>query len=467
MNNFHAAVIAGTHSGVGKTTWSLALMAFFQEKGLKVQPFKVGPDYIDPGFHSLVCSPCKSRNLDRFFLSPDYLKQCFEKNCAGADAAIVEGVMGLYDGKSPVTEEGSTAEMAKLLNLPVFLVVDAAGIARSAAAIVKGYQSFDPELNLAGVLLNRVGSEGHYEWLCQSIEETGVPVLGWLPANSKISIPERYLGLQTALEEEERFREKLIQLTGLLKNHFDSERFLELSRRGVVSTPENIPGRGNPAPTCRNGKSICRIGAAYDRAFSFYYQDNFDLLEKQGAEIIYFSPLLDQRLPENLDALYLGGGFPEIFARELSQNEGMKASIQKFYEEGGLFYAECGGLIYLSEALIDPSGTEIPLLGLVPGKIVMSDRLQNFGYHEIETRMETFLFEKGKKFRSHEFHYSIWNTGENFKSLYQINSRMEGFYNGQILASYQHLHFGQDPRLAENFVQFASYRPKAHVHSNL
>ncbi len=450
-------MIAGTHSGVGKTTWSLALMAFFRRKGLGVQPFKVGPDYIDPGFHDRVCRPRKSRNLDRFFLSEDYLRNCFEKNLSGADLALVEGVMGLFDGRSSLSEEGSTAEMAKLLGLPVFLVIDGAGLARSAAALVQGYHRFDADLNLVGVFVNRVGSEGHFRLLREAIEkETGIPVLGWLPADSVVSIPERHLGLRTALEEEA-LEEKLARLGRLLEGRFDVERFLHLCK-------SRLAGRSNLP---RNDNRQCRIGVARDKAFSFYYEDNFDLLREAGSELVFFSPISDVVLPEDLDALYLGGGFPELYARELAANASMKASIQTFYEGGGIIYAECGGLIYLAEFFMTEGGEEFPLIGLVPGRIRMTDRLQCFGYHELEALADTFLFSKGKKLRSHEFHYSIWEVEKGrFKKLYALGGKEQGFHDGQILASYQHLHFGQDPGLAQNFVQAVQKHRRRYVPSD-
>ena len=303
MNPFRAAVIAGTHSSAGKTTWSLALMSFFQKKGLTVQPFKVGPDYIDPGFHHRACQPRKSRNLDHFFLSVDYLKRCFSKNSEGADLALTEGVMGLFDGRGTVSEEGSTAEMAKLLQLPVFLVVDGSGLARSAAALVKGFHDFDPKLRLAGVLLNQLGSERHFAWLRESIEKaTGVPVLGWLPKDEGVSIPERHLGLRTVLEEKE-IDEKLDRLGKVLEGKFDQEKFLNLCDR---IRPEGK--EVNKAVTVKKA----RIGIAYDKAFSFYYEDNFDLLREAGAELVFFSPLQDQMLPADLDAIYFGGDFPKF-----------------------------------------------------------------------------------------------------------------------------------------------------------
>ena len=452
LDTFCTAMIAGTHSSVGKTTWSLALMSYFRKKGMEVQPFKVGPDYIDPGFHNRICHPRKSRNLDRFFLSENYLKDSFQKNSAGADMVLVEGVMGLFDGKSPLSEEGSTAQMAKLLGLPVFLVIDGAGLARSAAALVKGYQTFDPELNLRGILINHVNGEGHFRWLRDPIEkETGIPVLGCLANDPQVSIPERHLGLRTVLEEE-KIQEKFNRLGELLEGRFEEERFLVIARRPKADEAISKGLLRRPVGAPRNDY-VCRIGVAYDAAFSFYYEDNFDLLREAGAELVFFSPLEDAMLAPDLDALYFGGGFPEIFAQRLSRNESLRNSIRKFHEDGGLIYAECGGLMYLTESLVDSGGERFPLVGLLPGEIRMTDRLQHFGYHEAECQIPTFLFPAGRKIRSHEFHHSLWQEGEGkFSKPYRIGDRAEGFYDGRLLASYQHLHFGQDPALARNFV---------------
>lgn len=448
MAKFYSAVIAGTHSGVGKTTWSLALMAFFRKKGFQVQPFKTGPDYIDTGFHHRACRPRKSRNLDRFFLSEDYLRQTFQTHSSDADLSLVEGVMGLYDGRTPLSEEGSTAEMAKLLKLPVFLVIDGSGLARSATALVKGYQSFDPGIDLKGVLINRVAGEGHFHWLKEAVEkEIGIPVLGCLPPAPGITVPERHLGLRTVLEEGS-FEKKLEQLAKLLEGRFDEKRFLELASLERPS-PESL------SPPC-NDPVKCRIGVAYDKAFSFYYEDNFDLLREAGAELVFFSPLESTCLPSRLDALYLGGGFPELYAHVLSENESMKSAVRRFYSEGGIIYGECGGLIYLAESLINSEGNEFPMIGLVPGRVRMTAALQNFGYKELECRVPTFLSAPGEKLRSHEFHYSVWEAGNgNFVRPYEIKGQGDGFYDGQILASYQHLHFGQNPNWAKNWVQAA------------
>lgn len=457
-------MIAGTHSSVGKTVWTLALLALARKKGLEVQPFKAGPDYIDPGFHHLICVPRKSRNLDLHLLSAEAVLDSFERNSGGADLSVVEGMMGLFDGKTISGRETSSAALAKLLGLPVFLVLDGAGLATSGAAIVLGFQKFDPEINLAGVFINRVRTESHFLWLKKAIEEkTGVPCLGYLPPEESLSIPERHLGLKTALEESDAAG-KIQKAVGLLEPRFDWERFLQISER-PVPRPASLPkGEGNSASplALRNGERAgvrganCRIAVAYDAAFSFYYEDNFDLLRKEGAEILFFSPLADAELPANADLLYLGGGFPEIYAAQLAANHSMKQVIRNFYQGGGFIYAECGGLIYLTGAFEDSAGVLHPLVDLIPGKIKMTGRLQNFGYQEPIALKDTFLFPAGAKLRSHEFHYSVWDCPVEVQPAYLIGERPDGFAGERLLASYQHLHLGSDPALAKRLVENCS-----------
>ena len=456
---FHACLIAATHSSAGKTTWALALMALAKKKGLAIQPFKAGPDYIDPSFHHKIASPRRSRNLDLFFLSKDQIKETFQKKSAGADLAVVEGMMGLFDGRGPEGEEGSSAELAKLLGLPVFLVLEAGGMATSAAAIVLGFQKFDPALNLVGIFFNRVSHPGHFEWLKRVVEKkTGIPCLGYLPEEKALHIPERHLGLTTAAEMQDALQ-KIELAANLLEPRLDWERFWELAQTSILSSVLSFPRKresntGSPIKTF--GDDIphpCRIGIASDTAFSFYYEDNLDLLKEEGAELVFFSPLQDESLPEDLDLLYFGGGFPEIYAEKLSGHQKMISGIREFYRSGGFIYGECGGFIYLTEAFRDSKGCEHPLVGLISGKIQMTNQLQHFGYHELTAEADTFLFPEGMKLRSHEFHYSTWEgAGEN-QAAYRIGERREGIVLPRLLASYQHLHFGFDPALAKNLVR--------------
>ena len=457
----HACLIAGTHSGAGKTLWTLAMCRLARRKGISVQPYKAGPDYIDTGFHHAVAAPRKSRNLDLFLLSADEVKKIFERNTEGAGLAIVEGVMGLFDGVDPLAD-GETAKLAKLLKLPVVLVVDGGSYASSLAALVLGFQKMDPELNLAGIVINRLKSQGHFDWLKKSVEgKTGIPCLGWLPSEETFSIPERHLGLTSAVEMPG-WMEKIEKAADKLEKNLDWERFVEATGQSSFGDRfKNLSPNGNAPPrppkdgpvrrfVTGNGK--CTIGIAYDEAFSFYYEDNFDYLKAAGACLVFFSPLHDSTLPENLDLLYFGGGFPEMHALALSKNAGMIQSVRNFYQNGGFIYGECGGLIYLTEAFCDVPGKEYPLAGLVPGKIRMTQKLQHFGYHEITAVHDSFLFSKGQKLRSHEFHYSVWEKRDTESPVYTIGGRQEGWAQDRLLTSYQHLHFGTDPGIVKRLV---------------
>lgn len=472
----YAFVLAGTHSGAGKTTATLTLLATLHEKAMLVQPFKVGPDYLDPGYHNLFSGGKKSRNLDSFLLSEDYILESFWRNTARADVAVVEGVMGMYDGSSSVNSSGSTADIAKILGLPVILIVDAQRMAQSAGAVILGFKCFDPSVNLRGVIFNRVAGPGHYEYLKKSISpDWGVEPLGFIPQDREIEIPERHLGLCSALENP--LSHSFFDCLRKASEHIEIDRLLDAvklrsgwqesldARCSVGGLPLDIPapcdrkgevsrGRNfDDKPPMPRDKPKVRIGVAYDEAFSFYYEDNFDLLRKAGAELVFFSPLYRDILPPGLDALYFGGGFPEMFAPKLSRNLSMSESIQKFAKDRHFIYAECGGLIYLAEKFKDPEGQVYPLAGLVPGQVEMTPCLQSFGYKEIRTHADTFLFAKNELLRAHEFHYSQWTpSGHGFECPYEIQGREDGFWAFPVLASYQHLHFGSHPSMAERFV---------------
>ncbi len=454
----HAFVIAGTHSGVGKTTATLTLLAALHDKALIVQPFKVGPDYLDPGYHNLFSGGRKSRNLDSFLLGEDYIRNTFARNTLRTDVAVVEGVMGMFDGRDCDSEIGSTAHIAKMLCLPVILIVDAHAMARSAGAFVLGFKEMDTKVGLKGVIFNRVSGPKHYEYLKNAVlPEWGVEVLGFIPEDKEIEIPERHLGLTSALENPlpHSFFDNLkkasdcIEMDRLLKlTEVDSSLSCEKESGTLAAIrPHALDFEKDET------KRKVRIGIAYDEAFSFYYEDNFDLLRSAGAELVFFSPLYGHAVPQEVDALYFGGGFPEMFAPQLSRNLSMMESIQKFAAEKRFIYAECGGLIYLAERFKDQKGQIYHLVGLVPGEVVMTSKLQSFGYKVIETCVDTFLFPKGQVLKSHEFHYSRWIASTNgFEGPYQIQDRKDGFWSYPILASYQHLHFGTHPSLAKKFV---------------
>src|SRR5215472_5077330 len=324
-----ALVVAGTHSGVGKTTVSVGLMAALRRRGLLVQPFKVGPDFIDPLHHSHATGR-PPRNLDGWMLTPEVNRRRFARATADADVAVVEGVMGLYDGSEGRSDRGSTAEMAKLLELPVVLVIDASAMARSAAALVHGFVDFDRELKVAGVVLNRVGGAGHARIIEEALGDA-VPIVGALPSAADLVVPERHLGLH--LPHEARL-EYVDRAADLVARHLDLDLLLSLGRLGRPADQLAAPGV-IPASV--------RIAVARDEAFCFYYEDNLELLGEAGAVLVEFSPIRDP-LPPDVDGLYIGGGYPELHARPLSRNEGTRSAIREFAASGGPVYAECGGL---------------------------------------------------------------------------------------------------------------------------
>jgi cobyrinic acid a,c-diamide synthase len=445
-------LIAGTASGVGKTTVALAIMAGLRRRGLAVQPFKCGPDFLDTGHHTRICGRA-ARNLDTWMLSVEANRSVLRNAARGADVIVAEGMMGLFDGKSGSTEIGSSAEIAKLLKLPVVLVVDAAKSARSVAAVVLGFEIFDAKLRLAGVILNRVAGERHYEMLHEAIESScKTKILGWLPVEPAIAIPERHLGLQGADEQDANAQESVIDaFAALSEKHLSLDGLLSLECGMEITTVE-------PTQVSLSASAdAVRVGVPSDHAFSFYYEDNLDLLREQGAEIIRFSPITDASLPSNLDALYLGGGYPELYAEQLSRNTQMLEEIQTFAASGRPVYAECGGMLYLSESL-NVDGKSYAMAGVLPLSMQMTDRLVQFGYVTVEFTEDCLLARKGTVVRGHSFHQSRIISQGNVATSYHLKYSMsgkeelEGFRQGNVLASYIHLHFRANPAVAENFV---------------
>jgi cobyrinic acid a,c-diamide synthase len=364
----------------------------------------------------------------------------------GADAVVVEGMMGLFDGKDGVTETGSSAEIAKMFKLPVLLVLDCAKSARSVAATVLGFECFDPDLPLAGLILNRVAGLLHYRLLESAIQaRCKTPILGWLPREPGIAIPERHLGLHSAGEGDISFD----TLANLAEAHFKIDDLLRLE----------FPLETAVSPATAKGQfPRLRIGVARDDAFSFYYEDNLDLLREQGADIIPFSPIADRALPSDLDALYFGGGYPELYARELSENTPMLGEIRAFTRSGGRIYAECGGLLYLSQQLSTADGSVYPMLGILPLKMEMTTKLVDFGYVTVTFTQDCLLGPRGTTVRGHSFHYSRICSDPEASTSYQVDfslsgkQQKEGFTCGSVLASYVHLHFGANPAVARYFV---------------
>ena len=446
-------VIAGTHSGVGKTTATLAILAALKTRGRQVQPFKAGPDFIDPGHHSAVTGR-PSRNLDGWMLGEAVNRDIFMRAAADADISIVEGMMGLFDGSSPVNEIGSTAEMAKQLDAPVLLVIDGSAMARSAAAMVSGYAKFDPALRVAGVLFNRVSSEGHYKLLKEAVEqETDVVAVGYLRPDPAVTISDRHLGLVTAMEQGT--GELYGRLAKAAEETIDLNRIEELAR----SAPEIVRRDEIAAPrlTPNASRLTVKVGIAYDQAFCFYYPDNLELLEAAGAELVKFSPLNDQKLPD-VDMLYLGGGYPELHGKKLAGNVTMRAAIRQFAERGGTIYAECGGMMYLTQAIRDFSGISHEMVGLFPAEAVMKKSGLTLGYRTVELSQDCILGASGTSARGHEFHYSTLvpkgrlDYACALRDAQENSKGQDGLSVANTMALYTHLHFASQPQIAKSLV---------------
>ena len=444
-------IIAGTHSGVGKTTVTLAILAALKDRGRQVQPFKAGPDFIDPGYHSAATGRL-SRNLDGWMLGEAVNREIFTRASADADLSIIEGMMGLFDGSSPMSEIGSTAELAKQLGAPVLLVIDGSAMARSAAAMVSGYAKFDPALRVAGVLFNRVSSDGHYNLLKEAVEqETDVMVVGYLRPDPAVAISDRHLGLVTAMEQGT--GELYGRLAKAAAETVDLDRVEVLARscRELPMASHSISGS--------NGRRV-RIGVAQDQAFCFYYPENLELLEREGAELVKFSPMKDQALP-NVDMLYLGGGYPELHGERLAENLGMRAAIKTFAERGGAIYAECGGMMYLTQAIRDLAGRSHEMVGLFAAVAVMSREKMTLGYRELQISQPCVLGEVGITARGHEFHYSLVEPKGQLQYACTLRDAQgkskgqDGLVAGNTVGLYSHLHFASQPKIAVSLIASA------------
>jgi len=460
-------MIAAPQSGSGKTTVSLAIMAALTRRGKRVAPFKCGPDFIDPGYHRLATGR-ESINLDAWMCPPSFVRATFHLHAVSADCAVVEGVMGLFDGLGADPFEGSSAQIAAVTGTPVVLVVNARGMAASAAALVKGFVDFDPRVRLAGVIFNNVGSESHGHLLRQVLADTlpGVAVLGCIPRDESVQIPSRHLGLVTA-EDNPLPPGFLDRLADLAEQRLDLDRLAELE---CTDSPLTGEGQGegegessddggivpHPLPPSRQGRgnSAVRIAVARDAAFCFCYPDNLRLLREAGAEIAFFSPLTDEGLPEGVQGIYLPGGYPELYGAQLAANVGMKLAISTAVEEGVPVYAECGGLIYLTEGLEGGAG----FVGVFPTRARMLPRRKALGYRQAELLGECLIGRSGDVARGHEFHYSeIDEMPAVIERLYRVSRReeilgVEGYRHRNCLASYLHLHFGSNPAIAPSFV---------------
>ena len=447
-------IVAAPASGSGKTTVSAGLIAALAARGLRVAPFKVGPDYIDPSLLAqAVRRPC--HNLDVWMLGEAGVCDLFIRHAQDCDLAIIEGVMGLFDGVTGADNFGSTAHVARLLRAPVLLVLDASAMSRTAAAIARGLADFDQSLNVVGVIFNRVGGPTHAAMLRQALASTGLTCLGALPRADALRMPERHLGLVHAAEQD--------PSAWLAALRAQIEAAIDLSTLLAALSPAPFPRINAPAITlATQGDRVVDIAIARDEAFSFTYPDNLALLEAAGARLAFFSPLRDSALPERAGALILSGGFPELYAAQLAANAQMRMAIARAAAGGMPIYAECGGLMFLCEALVDQEGDVHPMCGVLPGRSVMTSRL-TLGYRHARALRDSWLWRAGETIRGHEFHYSIWEAPEAaaqpvyelLPTHYQPASRLEGAQVGQVIASYVHLHFLAKPDLAARFVQAA------------
>lgn len=432
-------IVAGTNSGCGKTTVTIGLMALLQEAGYKVAPFKTGPDYIDPAFHAKVTgSP--SYNLDSFLLSTEMIKHLYVKHSKNKDISVIEGVMGLFDG---LGDEGigSAAQLSKQLRIPVILVVNCKSLYQSVAAIVKGFTEFDADVKVAGVILNHVQSDESYQFLKNYIESNvEVDCIGYLPTNKDISLESRHLGLIQANEVDE-LTNKIERLKATLSKTIDLKAILRISETAQVKDIDNTTMQ----PWERDLSGL-KLGVAKDKAFQFYYHDNLELLQENGAELHFFSPITDSYLPQTINALYLGGGYPEIFAKELSANKSILEEMKEFAHKGMPIFAECGGLMYLCNGIIDTNSIMHEMVGVFSCNTIMTSKLQRFGYCNIEY--------KGAKTRAHEFHHSTLQETEheiNYQFVYQADKPAKnrqwrcGLQFKNVLAGYAHFHFLSEP----------------------
>ncbi len=447
-------VIAATQSGSGKTTIVTGILAALRARGLRVQSYKIGPDYIDPGYHELA-SGCPGHNLDTWLVPPARLREIFARTSEQADIVIIEGVMGLYDGGRKGVS--STAEIAKLLDAPVLLVIDAKSMGASAAAIALGFQQYDPSVRLAGVILNRLGSPTHETMIADALAKLQIPLYGALRRDEMLRMPERHLGLLPVTENKE--AEVVAKIGAAVAEQVDIAKILELADQAEAFVL-------SPASALQpEAEKKVRIAVAKDEAFSFYYPESLQLLAEHGAELVFFSPLQDKELPA-ADGLLLGGGFPEMFAGQLYANESMRASLRKQAAAGMPVHAECGGFMYLMEKLVDFSGKVYPMTGVIPGTAQMNKKLQMVGYVEAELQQDTVLGPRGMRLHGHEFHFSSEQAEQaDYPRAFQF-TRMRnqakypaGYAKNNILGSYLHLHFAGCPEAAVHFIeQCAAFR---------
>jgi len=435
-------LVGGVKGKVGKTVLSVGLILALRKKGFAVQPFKVGPDFIDPGYHSAAAGR-PSRNLDGYLMSGETILSSFVRHCSGADLAVVEGVMGLFDGVDALSGVGSTAEMARVLGAPVLLVVDAERMTRTAAAVVSGIRSFDPAIRIAGVIVNNVGSARHKEKIQAAIERlAGVPVVGSIPRAS-LEMPYRHLGLVPTAERKD-LEGAFAAMRSLVEENVDVDRVVEIAR--------SAPGLPRPAPARRRARlPHAHLGVFRDEAFSFYYPENLEALQAMFGRVSLIDALRDPSLPEGLDGLYIGGGFPEVYAPQLEENRRLRREVREAAISGMPIYAECGGLIYLCSSLSTLDRGSFEMVGFFDGRVEMFQRPQALGYVRLLAERDNLLSEKGETVLGHEFHYTRIVLEEEPTFAFSvlrgrgIDGRHDGLMKGGVLASYAHVHAASFP----------------------
>ena len=437
-------LIAAVHSGSGKTTITSGIVASLAARGLRVHPYKVGPDYIDPGYLALAAGG-RADNLDTWLTDEETMKKIFVSASRGADVSIIEGVMGLYDGGRGGVS--STAQIAKALRAPVLLVIDVRSMGESAAAIAKGFRDYDRDVNICGVIVNRYGSDSHRAMVTEAIERLGIPVVGAVPRDKAAEVRERHLGLLPVEENDN--REHIENVRRMIEPSIDFDKLLEIARSAPPLEEADEPRAAAPR---------VKIAVARDEAFSFYYPESLASLEAAGAEIVTFSPLNDERIPE-CGGLIFGGGFPEIFAARLAANKSMKASIARAAADGMPIYAECGGFMYLTREIKDFEGAAHEMCGIIPMSCKMNDRLRTVGYVTAKALRDTVIASEGEELRGHEFHFSSAEPLEEIPNAFLFTKTRTGetypagYANGNVLGSYLHLHFAGFPKAAERFVE--------------
>ncbi|OLN21949.1 cobyrinic acid a,c-diamide synthase [Domibacillus antri] len=442
-------VIAGTGSGSGKTTVTLSLLGALKRRGLAVQPFKCGPDYIDPTYHTAICGR-QSRNLDSWMGDADTMTAVFQRASIDADISVIEGVMGMFDGKNPLKDDGSTAHIGQILDAPVLLVIDASGAARSAAAVVKGFQSMAPG-RIKGVIANKTGSDGHFKMIKQAVmQECGIPVIGHLTKMPNVSVPERHLGLVPAVERGD-LNELFDTLAEAAEKSIDLDQLLTIAQAAELSPAQS-------SVFSHKLGSPVTIAVAKDAAFHFYYEENFEVLRSLGADIHFFSPLAGECVPEEADALYIGGGFPEEFAPALAAQCAVRKSIKQAIESGMPALAECGGFMFLTEELITVDNHVYPMCSVIPGRTVMKSIRAALGYRELTALTGAWLTD-GLQVKGHEFHYSIFKPNSNvvpaFQSAGRFGAKPDGCIAHNAVTGYAHFYFPSNTEFAAAFVEAA------------